>query len=369
MNQIRDTKGLYNIIQAAERSGNTDDFLTRVVRLLPSATPHPESTHVRITFRGKVFTSTRFRESSDRITEKLLVGAEAAGTLEIHTRPDSPYLDRDNYLTRTLAATISSAVRRLDLEKSHNGCGEPSGNGGGGCATDLAAMQEKLIRAERLAAVGELASGVGHELRNPLNVIRNCAYLLNICLEDNSSEDIRNALDVLDKQVDVADKIVTDLMDFTRLKPPLPQRVDLHALIEESLGYINIPKAVTVKARVNGYSPHIRVDAEQIGRVFTNVITNAIQAMSGAGELEIGTGSDASGVRVTFTDSGCGIPAENIDRVFEPLFTTKSKGIGLGLAISKRLVEQNGGAIEVTSEPGRGTTFTVKLPPEIRRDA
>jgi signal transduction histidine kinase len=105
-----------------------------------------------------------------------------------------------------------------------------------------------------------------------------------------------------------------------------------------------------------------------MGRVFANIISNAIQAMNSKnGELNIGTGADDNFVRIEFQDNGCGIPEENMTKIFEPLFTTKPKGIGLGLAISKRLVEQNGGKIEVVSQVGQGTTFTVKLPLEQRR--
>ncbi len=232
----------------------------------------------------------------------------------------------------------------------------------------LAQVQEKLLRAERLAAVGELASGVGHELRNPLNVIRNCAYLLKMSLsEKDDAEDI-NTLAVLDKQIDIANKIVTDLLDFTRITPPSEVRVDIKNIINESLTWITVPPQVTIKSNLNGHSRPVRTDPEQISRVFTNIISNAIQAMGAkGGKLTIETGEDADFLWVKFRDSGCGIPAENLEKIFEPLFTTKPKGIGLGLAISKRLAEQNGGKIEVESRAGRGATFTVKLPLEKRR--
>ena len=213
---------------------------------------------------------------------------------------------------------------------------------------------------------------MGHELRNPLNVIRNCAYLLNMALTDKSDEEAVNTLKVLDKQIDIANKIVTDLLDFTRIKPPSQAKVDLNLLIKESLSWITVPEHVTVKANLNGHSPQVNTDGEQISRVFTNIISNAIQAMSGPapakpGELGIDIGTDDSFAWIRFKDNGCGISEENMKKIFEPLFTTKPKGIGLGLAISKRLVEQNGGKIEVASQVGEGATFTVKLPLEKRR--
>ena len=217
--------------------------------------------------------------------------------------------------------------------------------------------------------MGELASGVGHELRNPLNVIRNCAYLLNMSLNEKGDEEALNTIEVLDKQIDAANKIVTDLMDFTRIKPPSLHMTDLNSLIKESLSYVTVPEEVKVNSKLNGNSYKVRIDAEQIGRVFTNIVTNACQSMSGKGELDIKTDTDDSFVRVSFKDNGCGIPEENIDKIFEPLFTTKPKGIGLGLAISKRLIEQNGGKIDVVSKVGKGTTFNIDLPLVIRRKA
>jgi signal transduction histidine kinase len=232
---------------------------------------------------------------------------------------------------------------------------------------DMAQVQEKLIRNERLAAVGELASGVGHELRNPLNVIRNCAYLLKMPLSEENDAEVMNTLALLDKQIDIANKIVTDLLDFTRITPPSPARVELKNLISESLSWIAVPPQITIKTRLNGESRPVWTDPEQISRVFANIITNAVQAMNaGGGELDIETGEEGDFIWVAFSDTGGGIPAENLEKIFEPLFTTKPKGIGLGLAISKRLVEENGGSIEVVSQPGLGATFTVKLPREKR---
>ncbi len=228
---------------------------------------------------------------------------------------------------------------------------------------ELEQIQEKLLRAERLAAVGELASGVGHELRNPLNVIRNCAYLLKIAISEKNDKDIADALLVLDKQIDIANKIVTDLLDFTRIMPPMQTRADLKKIIEESLSWVSIPEQVKVNVNLNGQAQPIRTDPEQMGRVFSNLIANAVQAMNGkAGEVDISSDTNDGYISVIFRDTGCGIPEENMPKIFEPLFTTRPKGIGLGLAIAKRLVEQNGGKIEVSSQVSKGTTFTVKIP-------
>jgi len=228
--------------------------------------------------------------------------------------------------------------------------------------TDTKNMRDQLIRSERLAAVGELASGVGHELRNPLNVIRNCVYLLNMTLGDGADEDTLNALRLLDQQVDISNKIVTDLLNFTRIRPPSPSRVDLNSLVRESLSWVMMPEMVVVTTEFDEGCPGISTDPEQIGRAFANIAANGVQSMNGGGELKVRTGIDDGYAWVRFEDSGCGIPKENLDKIFQPLFTTKPKGIGLGLAITRGLVEQNGGAVEVSSQVDKGTAFTVRLP-------
>ena len=364
--RMKEMKCLYDIGKATEESSSTEGFLLKVVELIPQVMPYSEETKVKITFRDKVFQSPNFQKSSGRITENLVVGGEILGNVEIYSDKDNPYLKKKNHLTKTLAERIGGAIRELELKQSLQGYYEQLEDEVENRTKDLEQVQEKLIRSERLAAVGELASGVGHELRNPLNVIRNCAYLLNMSLTEKGDEEALNTLKVLDKQIDIANKIVTDLLDFTRIQPPSLTRVDLNSLIKESLSWVTVPESITVNAHLNGNSLQIKIDPEQISRVFTNIISNAIQAMNGKGELKIDTGAEDSLAWVKFTDTGCGIPEENLEKIFEPLFTTKPKGIGLGLAISKRLAEQNGGKIEVASQVGKGATFTVKLPLEKR---
>jgi signal transduction histidine kinase len=361
--RMKEMKCLYDIGKATDESGSVEEFLSRVVGIIPHAMQQPEETKVRITFHDQVFKSENFLKSSSKITENLTVGGETIGLVEIYSYRDNPYLKKRNHLTKTLVERIGGAIRQVELEQSLQNYYEQLENEVESRTKDLEQVQEKLIRSERLAAVGELASGVGHELRNPLNVIRNCAYLLNMALSDKGDEEAMNTLGVLDKQIDIANKIVTDLLDFTRITPPSPDRVDLKNLIDESLSWITIPEHVTVNTNLNGSPMKVRTDAEQISRVFTNIISNALQAMNGKdGELNIDSGTEDDKVWIRFQDNGCGIPKENFDKIFEPLFTTKPKGIGLGLAITKRLVEQNGGNIEVTSQAKQGTTFTVKLP-------
>jgi signal transduction histidine kinase len=365
--RIREMKCLYDIGKAAWDSHSVDEFIGKAVTMIPQATQYPDETRVSITFHDQVYKSANYEKFSNKISENIIVNGETVGAVEICANRDIPYLKKKNYLLKTLSERIGGAIRQVELEQSLRGYYEELEKEVDIRTKDLEQIQEKLIRSERLAAVGELASGVGHELRNPLNVIRNCAYLLNMALTGKSDEEAGNTLKVLDKQIDIANKIVTDLLDFTRIKPASQVRADLKNIVEESLSWINIPEQIKVNVNLNGNAGTIKTDPEQMSRVFSNIVSNAAQSMNGkGGEVNITAAADDKYISVMFTDTGCGIPEENMQKIFEPLFTTKPKGIGLGLAISKRLVEQNGGKIEVASQVGKGTTFTVKIPVEQR---
>jgi len=366
---MREMKCLYDIGRASGDSHSIEEFLGKVVTLIPQALTGTEETRVRITFHDQVFKSPSFQKGHSKVAENLLVNGETIGILEMYSGRDNPFAKKKNHLTKTLAERIGAAIRQIELEQSLNGYYEQLEKEVEARTKDLEQVQEKLIRSERLAAVGELASGVGHELRNPLNVIRNCAYLLNMALSEKADDESVNTLKVLDKQIDAANKIVTDLLDFTRIRPPQQIRADLKTMLNECVSYITVPENIKVNVNLNGHAQAVRTDPEQINRVFSNIISNAVQAMNGkGGELNINAGIDDDFISILFKDSGCGIPPENLEKIYEPLFTTKPKGIGLGLAISKRLVEQNGGKIEVASKVNQGTTFTVKLPLEKRRE-
>jgi len=359
---MRELKCLYDIGKAAEESDSVERFLSAAAELIPQAMEYPQETRVRITLRDSMFLSPDFAESSRKITEDLVVGGEVVGSIEINFVRSSPYLRKQSHLPKTLAERIGGAVREIELEHSLNAYYEQLEEMVEKRTRDLEQVQEKLIRSERLAAVGELASGVGHELRNPLNVIRNCVYLLNMSLADKKDEEAVNTLKIMDKQVDISNRIVTDLLDFTRIKAPSLATVDLNGLVQESLSWVTVPERTVVTTDLDSRTPQVRVDAEQVGRAFANIISNAAQSMNGKGELKISSSIEDGSAWVTFEDNGCGIPEENLEKIFEPLFTTKAKGIGLGLAITKRLIEQNKGTIAVASQVKHGTTFTVRLP-------
>jgi len=222
--------------------------------------------------------------------------------------------------------------------------------------------QEQLIRREKLAVLGQLAGGVGHELRTPLGAINNAVYFLNMVLEEPDPE-VKEMLDIIKKEVGTSDRIIRSLLGFARTGAPVWQKVDVNEVVGSALSRANVPENVEVVSQLDEGMPIIPSDPDQLVRVFGNIILNAVQSMPDGGQLVIRSEVlSPEGVAVSFTDTGMGIPEENIGKLFEPLFTTKAKGIGLGLALVKTLVEGHGGTVEVQSEERKGSTFTVKLP-------
>jgi len=227
---------------------------------------------------------------------------------------------------------------------------------------ELQETKEELQRKERLAVLGQLAGGIGHELRNPLGAIKNAAYFLNMVLEDPEPE-VKESLEILEKEVATSEMIIGSLLNFARPKPPMRRKVDINEVVRESLSRITAPESVEVTSQLDRALPMILADPVQLGQVFRTLILHAVQAMPEGGQLTVK--SELAGpewAAVSFTDTGVGIREENLGKLFEPLFTTKAKGIGLGLAVSKAFVEAHGGSIEVRSEVGKGCTFSVKLP-------
>jgi signal transduction histidine kinase len=235
--------------------------------------------------------------------------------------------------------------------------------------------QERLRRAERLATLGELSAAVAHEIKNPLAGI---AGAVRVMADDLPASDPRKEImgEILE-QVRRLDKSVKDLLTFAKPSPPEWARCDLHPLVDRVLVLLaEHPSAKAIKIR-RCYAPDLPAvdgDAAQLGRVFLNLFLNAIQAMPAGGELTIATarhlGEEPAGpapghgpvVEVAVTDTGPGIPAEALRDIFQPFFTLKHQGTGLGLPISRRIVEDHGGWVDVESAPGRGATFRVFLP-------
>ena len=231
--------------------------------------------------------------------------------------------------------------------------------------SELETAHEQLIRREKLVALGQLAGSVSHELRNPLSVIYNAAYYLQMML-DGADDATREYLDLIAATAREAEAIITDLLDFSRTRTAERGPVSLDSLIDNVLVKHPAPDNVQVKLDVTPDLPLAWADSRQIGQVLDNLVTNAYQAMGDGGTLTLTARAERGRVSLAVTDTGCGIASEDQARIFEPLFTTKTHGIGLGLALSKNYVELNEGTIGFESVHGAGCTFTISLPVQAR---
>jgi len=227
-------------------------------------------------------------------------------------------------------------------------------------------MEEERLRLERLAAVGEVATMVGHDLRNPLQSIENATYYLNNELPRLPSsvptrQKTMEMLQVINNSVNYADRIIRDLHDFSGPKKPILKKADINAIVKETLSEIEAPENVKLTTELSRL-PKIKVDKDMMKRAFLNLAVNGIQAMDNGGRLKVSTKRTKEFVEISFEDTGLGISKENMKKLFIPFFTTKARGMGMGLAICNRLVEAHSGSIKVESKEGKGTTFTVRLP-------
>ena len=224
---------------------------------------------------------------------------------------------------------------------------------------ELRRAHEALIRKEKLAVLGQLAASISHELRNPLGVIKNAVYFFNMKINSFDDPSVRENIKIITREIDTANKIIVGLLDFTRDKPPVHLDININQLLTEILSKQFIPDTVQVATDFAENLAPVIVDPTQIAQVFMNLIENAVQAMEQGGTLKMSTRANGKGIEIVVADNGCGIAPDNLGYIFDPLFTTKTKGIGLGLALSKSLIEANGGTIGVESVAGAGTTFTV----------
>jgi signal transduction histidine kinase len=227
---------------------------------------------------------------------------------------------------------------------------------------DLVEAQAKVLKSERFAAIGELAGMIGHDLRNPLAGIKNATYYLRKKQGNFVGDSGMQMLNIIDRAVEYSDKIINDLLDYSREIHLDLEECNPKSLIDYVLLTIKIPKNIKIFDHTQS-SPTIMADINKILRVFTNMITNAIDAMTeNGGALEINSSQKGDKLELTFADTGEGMPPEIMAKIFTPLFTTKAQGMGFGLAICKRIIEAHGGNIAVQSTVKKGTTFTLTLP-------
>lgn len=223
------------------------------------------------------------------------------------------------------------------------------------------AMLSALEQSQRLAAIGELTTMVAHDLRNPLQGINNALYYLKKKLGSKTDEKTSKMLSLIQSDIEYSDKIMRDLLDYSAQIRLTSDETTVQAITKEALEVVNVPRNVEV-TNDTAVELNVKVDRQRMKRVFVNIIRNAVDAMPSGGQLTIMSRREDGNVEVAFSDTGQGMSAEVLGKIGNPLFTTKAKGMGSGLAICKRIVEAHGGKIVIESTVGKRTTVRVKLP-------
>ena len=256
----------------------------------------------------------------------------------------------------TMTASVTNARDRLEAEVETR-TGELSVVSG-----QMRLLHEELREAERFASLGRMSGSVGHELRNPLGVMNNVAFLLETLPE--ASDTLRNYARMLREQIRVSDRIISDLLDRARAGAKVRTVVDIPCICDEVLLRAEVPDTIRVVRDV-GTVPPLVLDRDHLGQILWNLVTNAVQAMQrGPGVLTVKATYAAGRLRIEVHDSGNGIAPSDLERIFEPMFTTKAAGVGLGLSVSRAFARANGGDLTVMSVE-RGACFVLELPADV----
>jgi signal transduction histidine kinase len=237
--------------------------------------------------------------------------------------------------------------------------------------TEMKQAQAELVRRERLSALGQLTATVAHEIRNPLGTVRTCVFTIGDAIAQEELGRVERALQLAERNIVRCDAIISELLDYTRdwVLQRSPTDIDewLNGLLDEVLEQGNIP-AIIVCVRELNANVEVSVDTEHLRRAIINIINNAVDAMQekgldeGENRLTVNTHVVGERLEMCISDTGCGIPDAMMGKLFEPLFSTKSFGVGLGLPIVKGIMEQHGGGVEINSQRDVGTTIVLWLP-------
>jgi PAS domain S-box-containing protein len=232
--------------------------------------------------------------------------------------------------------------------------------------TERKNLERQLQDSERLAAIGATAGMVGHDIRNPLQAMISDVYLAKADLasipDGSAKQGVKESLEGIEKNVFYINKIVSDLQDYARPLTPSARETDLEMVFNDVLVKKAIPENIVVSRRVEPKARILIADPDILKRILVNLVNNAVQAMPQGGKLAIHATKKSEEVIITVGDTGIGIPEEVHDKLFTPMFTTKSKGQGFGLVAVKRLTEALGGTVSFESKVGKGTKFKIELP-------
>ncbi|MDH3566181.1 MAG: ATP-binding protein, partial [Desulfobacteraceae bacterium] len=224
-------------------------------------------------------------------------------------------------------------------------------------------LKEQLSRAEHLSTLGEMVAGISHEIRNPLGIIKSSSELLK---KKMASYDPSNSIpDIIIEESIRLNYIITDFLNFAKPRIPNLMACDVEAVLEKNINFLasHIEKeGYTVEKYYDNNIPEITADSDMLYQAFLNILINAMQAMPEGGKIHVAIQSADNTVKIFFEDEGEGIPQDLMEKIWDPFFTTKAKGTGLGLGIVKNIIESHSGSVQISARPGAGARVKVELP-------
>jgi two-component system NtrC family sensor kinase len=352
--RVKELTCLYGISQIARRPDLAlEGILQKIVNLIPPGWQYPEITQGRIVLDGKIYQTTTFVDSKWKQTADIYVKGNKRGFVHVVYSRQKPTLDEGPFLKeeRKLIAAIARQVAIIVEHRED--------------MVEKARLQEQLRHADRLATIGQLSAGVAHELNEPLANILGFTQL--ILKDPNLPEQIKSDLDKIVNSCLFARDVIQKLLIFSRQATFHKSTINLNDVVESGLSFFKSrleKNAIELHRTFDPDLPEIVADQAQITQVLINLVVNAIQAMPGGGRLYVGTKREVDNVLLIVADTGIGMSEEVKKQIFLPFFTTKDvdQGTGLGLAVVHGIIISHKGKMEVESEVGKGSRFTVKLP-------
>lgn len=353
--RIKELECLYSISQITNEMQNRpiNEVFGSMVKVLPKGWQYPEITHARITFDGDTYVSEGFIEGVDKQTEPLMSKQIKRGLLEIiytEERPEKdegPFLKEERALINNIAKKLSMIIERTEERKEKE------------------ILESKLIHADRLATVGELTAGIAHELNEPLGSILGFAQLIKS--ETEKCPQITNDIDKIVQASLHAREVIRKLMTFSRYDEKPSDKINLNSIIQDGLYLLESrckKEDIEIVRTLEKDLPEIFGNPVQMHQVVVNLCVNAIQAMPNGGKLVLHTYSSKKKINLVVQDTGMGISNDQLEKIFNPFFTTKDSNVnsGLGLSVVHGIVNSFNGKITVESNLGVGTRFQIAFP-------
>jgi two-component system NtrC family sensor kinase len=352
--RLKELTCLYGIAQiCAQPEISQEEILQRIIELLPPAWQYPEIAFARITLDGVSFMTPGFREGDQKQVADITINGKIRGVIEIfyvEEMPQSyegPFLKEERNLIDTIAKQIALIIERRQAEE------------------EKLKLYNQLLHADRLATIGMLAAGVAHELNEPIGNILGFAQLIKkgTIIPVSVKQDIEK-IETASLQ---AREVIKKLLIFAHQSPPERKKINLNQIVANSLNFFEarcVNAGIELVSMLMPDLPDITADPAQLNQVLVNLITNALQAISGKGRITIKTQHSDNWIILTVEDTGAGMNKQILEKIFVPFFTTKDigHGTGLGLPVVHGIITTHGGSIAVKSKIGQGTSFEIRLP-------